>query len=189
MNQSVPVALSQIIMHLLEKEPDNRYQTAHGLVHDLERLRDDQARPGTAALRIGEQDVPLRLLPPSRLVGRDGEVAALRAAFEDALAGRCRGVLVSGAPGVGKTALADELRSVVTGRDGWFVAGKSDPYRSDLEFDAVNQAFRALGRLLLAGTGGRAGQGPRADRGGGRCERGPAGRSAAGVRGAAGGAA
>ena len=149
-NPAVPAPLSAIIMHLLEKEPDNRYQTANGLVYDLERLRDDQMRPGAAVVRIGEQDVPLRLLPPSRLVGRDGEVAALHAAFEDALAGRCRGVLVSGAPGVGKTVLADELRSVVTGRDGWFVAGKSDPYRSDLEFDPVNQAFRALGRLLLA---------------------------------------
>ena len=59
-------------------------------------------------------------------------------------------MLVGGAPGVGKTALADELRPVVTGRDGWFVAGKFDPYRRDLEFDAFNQAFRALGRLLLA---------------------------------------
>jgi predicted ATPase len=47
---------------------------------------------------------------------------------------------------VGKTALADELRPAVTGRDGWFVAG----YRRDLEFDAANQALRALGRLLLA---------------------------------------
>ena len=83
-------------------------------------------------------------------MGRDDEVAALEAAFEDALAGRCRGVLVGGAPGVGKTALVDELRPVVTGRDGWFVAGKFDQYRRDLEFDAVYQAFRALGRLLLA---------------------------------------
>ena len=59
-------------------------------------------------------------------------------------------MLVGGTPGVGKTALADELRPVVTGRDGWFVAGKFDPYRRDQEFDAVHQAFRALGRLLLA---------------------------------------
>jgi len=113
-------------------------------------LRTAQGRPAAGALRVGERDVPLRLLPPSRLAGREDEIAALQAAFEEALAGRCRGVLVSGAPGVGKTALADELRPVVTGRDGWFVAGKSDPYRRDLEFDAVNQAFRALGRLLLA---------------------------------------
>ena len=77
-------------------------------------------------------------------------MAALEAAFAEALAGRCRGVLVGGVPGVGKTALVDELRPVVTGSDGWFVAGKFDQYRRDLEFDAVHQAFRGLGRLLLA---------------------------------------
>src|SRR6185312_12470646 len=99
---------------------------------------------------VGERDFPARVLPPSRLVGREAPVAALETAFEDARAGRCRGVLISGAPGVGKTALVDELRAVVTGRDGWFVAGKFDQYRRDSEFDAGYQAFRALGRLLLA---------------------------------------
>ena len=63
----------------------------------------------------------------------------LEAAFDGALAGHCRGVLVTGAPGVGKTALVDQLRPVATGQNGWFVAGKFDPYRRDLEFDAVNQ--------------------------------------------------
>jgi len=149
-NPKVPVPLSGIVMHLLEKEPDSRYQSAEGVVYDLERLRDAQARPAAAALRIGEHDVPLRLLPPSRLVGRDDEIAALQAAFADALRGACRGVLVSGAPGVGKTALLDELRPAVTERNGWFVAGKFDQHRRDLEFDAVNQAFRALGGQLLA---------------------------------------
>jgi predicted ATPase/signal transduction histidine kinase len=148
-NPAVPAPLSAIIMHLLEKEPDRRYQTAEGVVYDLERVRDARTDPATAALRVGERDVPL-LLPPSRLVGRDGEVAALEEAFADAQVGRCRGVLVGGSPGVGKTALADQLRPVVTGADGWFVAGKFDPHRRDLEFDAGLQAFRALGRLLLA---------------------------------------
>jgi predicted ATPase/signal transduction histidine kinase len=149
-NPAVPAPLSAMIMHLLEKEPDNRYQTADGLVYDLARLRGAQARPAAAALRVGEHDVQARLFPPSRLAGRDDEVAALEAAFADALAGRCRGVLVGGTPGVGKTALVDQLRPAVTGTDGWFVAGKFDQFRRDLEFDAVNQAFRALGRLLLA---------------------------------------
>ncbi|WP_432989908.1 AAA family ATPase [Dactylosporangium sp. CA-233914] len=148
-NPAVPRPLSEIILHLLEKEPDNRYQTADGVVYDLERLRDAGPR-AAAGLRVGEHDVPLRLLPPSRLVGRDAEAAMLEAAFEEAFSGRCRGVLVGGAPGVGKTALIDELRPVVTSSDGWFVAGKFDQYRRDLEFDAVHQAFRALGRLLLA---------------------------------------
>jgi hypothetical protein len=147
---AVPAALSGIIMHLLEKEPDNRYQTADGVIYDLERSRDARTHPEGSGLRVGEHDVPLRLLPPSRLVGRDDEVAALRAAFEEALADRCRGILVTGSPGVGKTALIDQLRPVVTGGDGWFMAGKFDQYRRDLEFDAGYQAFRALGRPLLA---------------------------------------
>jgi AAA ATPase domain/Protein kinase domain len=149
-NQALPALLSRIIMHLLEKEPDNRYQTADGLIYDLERVRDARVHRAAAVVRVGEHDVPARLLPPSRLVGREEEVAALEAAFAGALAGECRGVLVAGAPGVGKTALVDELRPVVTGGDGWFVAGKFDAYRRDLEFDAGYQAFRALGRLLLA---------------------------------------
>ena len=140
--------LSEIILHLLEKEPDSRYQTADGLIYDLERVQDGDRAP--AGFRVGGHDVPVRLLQPSRLAGRDVEVAVLEAALEKALTGQCRGVLVGGAPGVGKTALADQLRPVVTGRDGWFVAGKFDQYRRDLEFDALNQAFRALRRLLLA---------------------------------------
>ena len=146
--RGVPVPLSEIIMHLLEKEPDNRYQTADGLLHDLERLRD--GGPGAGVLRVGERDFPDRLLPPSRLVGRDVELAALQSSFEQALEGRCHGVLVSGAPGVGKTALIDQLRAVVARSDGWFVSGKFDRYRRDLDFNGGNQAFRALGRLLLA---------------------------------------
>ena len=144
-NPAVPPVLSTIIMHLLEKEPDNRYQSAEGLLHDLIRLRD-----GMALARVGEGDTSLRALAPSRLVGREAEVAQLEAAFTRALSGRCPGALVSGPPGVGKTSLADELRRVVTAHNGWYVSGKFDQYRRDLEFDGVHHAFRALGRLLLA---------------------------------------
>jgi len=147
-NHDIPEPLSKIILHLLQKEPDNRYQSADGLVHDLERLSDTRA--GHGEFRVGERDFPVRLLPPSRLVGRDEHVAALKEAFAEALAGRCAGVLVSGTPGVGKTALVDELRGEVAANDGWFVAGKFDEYRRDQEFNAIQQAFTAFGRLLLA---------------------------------------
>ncbi|CAI7980993.1 hypothetical protein FRAHR75_950004 [Frankia sp. Hr75.2] len=144
-NPAVPTGLSAIIMHLLEKEPDDRYQSADGLVHDLVLLR----RDGTP-VRPGEHDVPARPLTPSRLAGRDQEIGELGAVFAEAIEGRCRGLLVGGAPGVGKTALVNELRPIVAGADGWFVAGKFDQYRRDQKYDGVRQAFRALGRLLLA---------------------------------------
>ncbi len=148
-NAAVPGMLSAIILHLLEKESDDRYQSADGVVYDLQQLREHGVSTA-AAPRVGGRDFPPRLLPPSRLIGRDDEVVALAAAFDEALTGGCRGVLVSGAPGVGKTALVDQLRPVVTGNDGWFVAGKFDQYRRDLESGGIFQAFRALGRLLLA---------------------------------------
>jgi signal transduction histidine kinase/serine/threonine protein kinase len=144
-NASVPQSLSRIILHLLEKEPDDRYQSAAGVVHDLTLVQSADSE-----IRIGEHDVPPRLLPPSRLFGRGDEIAALEHAFERAQAGRCRGVLVTGDPGIGKTALVNELRPAVTANGGWFVAGKFDQFQRGIEFDGVYLAFRALGRLLLA---------------------------------------
>ncbi|MDT3445353.1 diguanylate cyclase [Pseudofrankia sp. BMG5.37] len=143
-NPAVPAGLSAIIMHLLEKEPDDRYQSADGLVHDLALLGRG------VAVHPGDHDLPAWPLTPSRLAGRGEEIGELGVAFVEAMAGRCRGLLVGGAPGVGKTSLVNELRPVVAGGDGWFVAGKFDQYRRDQEYDAVRQAFRALGRLLLA---------------------------------------
>ena len=143
-NPQVPAVLSDIIMHLLEKEPDRRYRSADGLVHDLTRLREGRQ------LRVGEHDFSPALLPPSRLVGRDGQVATLDAAFTQSLSGERRGVLVAGGQGVGKTALVDQLRPIAMAAGGWFVAGKFDQYQQTATGNAAWQAFRALGRLLLA---------------------------------------
>ncbi|MCK9905091.1 diguanylate cyclase [Frankia sp. Cpl3] len=144
-NPSMPAGLSEIIMRLLEKEPDDRYQSADGLVHDLVLVRG-----GVALARLGEHDLPARPLAPSRLSGRDREVNELDAAFAEAVTGGSQGLLVTGAPGVGKTSLVNALRPIAAGVGGWFVAGKFDQYRRDLEYDGVRQALRALGRLLLA---------------------------------------
>jgi signal transduction histidine kinase len=149
-NPLLPRLLSDIVLRLLEKEPDQRYQSADGLAHDLLRLRDGLRNAGPAVFPLGERDFPIRLAPPSRLVGRDAEITRLRAAFDEMMAGRGHGVLVSGGPGVGKSSLIDELRPYVTGRGGWLVSGKFDQYRRELNSDAVRQSLRALCRLLLA---------------------------------------
>ncbi|MCO8269439.1 diguanylate cyclase [Actinoplanes sp. TRM 88003] len=139
---AAPPMLAEIIDRLLEKEPDRRYQSAEGCAHDLARLAD-------GPFELGARDFPARLTAPSRLIGRDPEVAVLRAAFDDALAGRARGLLISGPSGVGKTALINELRGLATAAGGWFVTGKFDQYRQDTASDAMATAVRGLARLLL----------------------------------------
>ncbi|GAA0236704.1 diguanylate cyclase [Cryptosporangium japonicum] len=144
---AVPPSLSAIIVRLLEKDPERRYQSALGVALDLERVAE---HPG-AVFPLGTADFPRRLTPSARLVGRDREVGVLTDAFTTVCGAPDGGaVLVSGAPGVGKSRLIAELRPVVSRAGGWLVGGKFDKHRRDEDGDAVRQALRSLGRLLLA---------------------------------------
>jgi diguanylate cyclase (GGDEF)-like protein len=145
----MPQALSDIIMRLLEKEADRRYQSAEGLSRDLSRLRYRLGKGDTSSFPLGQDDFPLRLTPPSTLVGRKAEIRTLQEAIDRTGRGEGRALLVSGAPGVGKSALINELQPMVTARRGWFVMGKFEQYQRDTT-SAFVQALRALGRLLLA---------------------------------------
>ncbi|MEV6349514.1 diguanylate cyclase [Actinoplanes sp. NPDC051851] len=136
--------LAAIVMRLLAKEPELRYQSAEGLAYDLSLVGD-----GEPAV-LGERDFPMRLAPPDRLVGRDGALATLRGLFTGAVTGNRSVVLVTGPPGVGKTSLVDRLRPTVAAAGGYFLTGRSDPYRRDMGANAVGQAFGALGAQLLA---------------------------------------
>ncbi|EXG82986.1 diguanylate cyclase [Cryptosporangium arvum] len=142
-NPAVPAAFSAIVLRLLEKEPDRRYQSARGLLFDLRRVLDD---PG-ARFPLGQRDFPLRLAAPSTLIGRTAEVTALRHAFT---AGDTPLLLVSGECGAGKSRLIDELRPTVAAAGGWFVGGKFDQLRLDPAAGGAVAAIRAVGRLLLA---------------------------------------
>ena len=149
-NPQIPALLSAIIMRLLGKEPEQRYRSGEGLAHDLARLRDGYGGGAMADFVLGERDFPMRLAPPARLVGRDVALAELRALFAAAVTGNCGVALVTGAPGVGKTALIERLRPSVAAAGGRCVTGKFDQYRRDLGADAVLRAFCALGAQLLA---------------------------------------
>ena len=149
-NAEIPAMLSAIVVRLLCKEPEQRYQSGEGLAYDLARLRDAYASGLVAEFVLGERDFAMRLAPPARLVGRDAARAVLRGLFAKAVTGNRGVALVTGPPGVGKTALIDRLRPAVARAGGRFVTGKFDQYRRGLGADAVWQAFCALGRQLLA---------------------------------------
>jgi len=144
----VSPALSAIVMRLLEKEPDRRYQGADGLAYDLVRLKDAIARGAVQIFPLAERDFPAVLLAPSRLLGRENERTILRDAFTNALDSPEHGIFISGAAGVGKTMLVDTLRTLATERRGWFVKGKFDQVQQGAA--GLKQALSALGRLLLA---------------------------------------
>jgi predicted ATPase/signal transduction histidine kinase len=147
----VPGILGDIILRLLAKAPEQRYQSAEGVLHDLKRVREQLDPGGDALFELGERDFPAVLPPLPQLVGRDAEVAVLKSAFDRAMTSSERIMFVEGAAGVGKTALVGELRSIAAAAGGWFVYGKCDPFQKDnATTGALLQALQSLGRLLLA---------------------------------------
>ena len=149
---SVPGVLSDIVLKLLAKVPDERYQSASGLVHDLERCLQEWRDTGLIApFPLGERDVSDRFLIPQRLYGRSAECAVLQDAFERVVAsGKPELVLVSGYSGIGKSSVVHELHRPIVSKRGGFVSGKFEQYKRDIPYFTVVQAFREVMLDILA---------------------------------------
>nr|WP_240806992.1 AAA family ATPase [Polyangium spumosum] len=148
---AIPSIVSDIVLKLLAKEPEDRYQSARGLEADLLRCL-AQWRQAThiEPFPLGEQDVPERLQLTKRLYGRDADLAALHEAFERvARDGRPALVLLSGFSGIGKSTLMGELRWSVMQRDCAFAAGKFDLVMRERPYAIFSQALAELVQKLL----------------------------------------
>ncbi len=146
----VPEAVSAIVMKLLEKRAEARYQSAHGLKADLERCaREWGARRAIAPFPLGTHDVSDRFLIPQELYGREREVRELTRGFERVCQGPAALMLVAGYSGVGKTSLIQELYRPIVRQRGHFIAGKFDQVMRNIPYGALLQAFRGLVQQLL----------------------------------------
>jgi PAS domain S-box-containing protein len=147
----IPSLLSRIVMKLLAKTAEERYQTAAGVEHDLQRCLTGWERDRKIDdFELGEHDIPDRLVIPERLYGREREVDTLLAAFDRVVTnGAPELVLVSGYSGIGKTSVVNELHKVLVPPRGIFASGKFDQYKRDIPYSTLVQAFQSLVRPLL----------------------------------------
>ena len=149
--KDVPSAVSAIIMKLLAKTAEERYQTAGGVERDLRRcLTEWEAGGHIDDFALGQQDMPDRLLIPEKLYGRSREAETLLASFERIVtSGPPELVLVSGYSGIGKSSVINELHRALLPLRGQFAEGKFDQYKRDIPYSTLAQALQSLVRPLL----------------------------------------
>jgi len=148
---NIPASVSAIIMKLLAKTAEERYQSAAGAENDLRRcLAEWEAHGRIDEFPLGEHDTPNRLLIPEKLYGRASEIESLLTSFDRVVAsGTPELVLVSGYSGIGKSSVVNELHKVLVPTRGLFASGKFDQYKRDIPYATLAQAFQSLIRSLL----------------------------------------
>ncbi len=147
----VPAALSRIVMKLLAKTAEERYQTAAGVESDLRRcLAGWELHGRIDPFELGERDAPDQLRIPEKLYGRAHEIETLLGAFGRVVeSGTAALVLVSGYSGIGKSAVVDELHKALVPPRGLFASGKFDQYKRGIPYSTLAQAFEMLIHPLL----------------------------------------
>jgi predicted ATPase/signal transduction histidine kinase len=151
LDPTLPRVVSDIVLKLLAKAPEERYQSGFGLRADLEECLRRLQQDGTIApFPLGQKDVSDRFALPQKLYGRQEQIAALEEAFERALQGAPELVMVAGASGTSKSAVIHELSRSLSRRRGFFASGKFDERKRDVPYSAVLQALDELLHYLLA---------------------------------------
>ncbi|WP_199247534.1 AAA family ATPase [[Phormidium] sp. ETS-05] len=150
-NPEIPAAIEAIVMKLMAKTAEERYQSAVGLKLDLETCYQKWVgEEREFELVPGQGDRAGQLLIPQQLYGRQKEVALLMATFNRVSNGASEIMLVSGYSGIGKTSLVNEVHKPIVKSRGYFIAGKFDQYKRNIPYSALIQAFGELIQQLLA---------------------------------------
>ncbi len=155
LSDRIPLPLSQIVMKLLAKAAQERYQSPACLLRDLQRCRPTTSGARVEPFEIAVGDDSQRFAVPQRLYGREKELSALNDAYEQARRGRSVLLLVDGYAGIGKTTLIRELHVPVARSQGQFVSGKFDQLSRDVPYGALTEALRQLIQRKLAETPAR----------------------------------
>ncbi|PZD74448.1 Serine/threonine-protein kinase PrkC [Acaryochloris thomasi RCC1774] len=145
LNSDVPPMLSAMVEKLLSKDAEDRYQSALGLKHDLQRCQQDS----TATFPLGRQDCHNQFVIPEQLYGRESEVNTLLTAFDRVTHQQKEMVWVAGSSGVGKTALVHEVQKSIVRGQGYFIEGKFALRSQSQPFSAFISALRNFVKQIL----------------------------------------
>ncbi|HEY9698904.1 MAG TPA: AAA family ATPase [Trichocoleus sp.] len=149
-SSDIPEAVSDIVMKLLAKTAEDRYQSAAGLKADLEICLEMLQTSGAIShFKVGEFDLFSQFLIPEKLYGRDREVSLLMETFDRVSAGKTEVMLVKGYSGIGKSSLVNEIRKPIVGTRGYFISGKFDQFQRNVPYSAIITALQALVKQLL----------------------------------------
>ena len=162
-NPSIPKVISHIVMKLLAKTAEERYQTGLGLKADLEECYKQLQQTGQVVeFPLACRDFAEQLQIPQKLYGRELEIEQLletfkrvteeknsRSPIESISKKRAEMMLVGGFSGIGKTALIQELYRPIYQQRGYFIAGKFDQFQRNTPYSAVVSALQSLVRQLL----------------------------------------
>jgi histidine kinase len=149
----LPLPVSRLVMRLLAKRAEERYQSAFALTRDLQHCLDEfRAKGQIASFEPGCGDVPERLQLPQKLYGRQQEVDSLLTIFNRAANDKTELVLISGYSGIGKSALVHEVHKPIVQHRGYFVSGKFDQFNRHIPYSALLQALQQLIHQLLTET-------------------------------------
>jgi histidine kinase len=149
-NPDVNNTVCAIVEKLMAKNAEDRYQSAKGLLADLENCWQQLQETGTIVDFIpGRLEVMSQLFIPQKLYGRESQVNLLLDVFERVTYGNCELVLVSGYSGVGKTSLINEVNKPITKTRGYFISGKSEQFKRDIPYASLGQAFSSLCEQIL----------------------------------------
>ncbi len=151
LNPGIPEKISEIVLKLMAKTAEDRYQSAFGLKADLQKCLDQLNSTGAVRdFEIGQGDFSGIFQIPEKLYGREQETETLVQAFERASSGTTELMLVTGYPGVGKSAIVNEVHKPITEKRGYFISGKFDQYQRDIPYYAFIQAFKEFVSMVLA---------------------------------------
>ncbi len=151
MDQAIPEIISKIVMKLMAKTAEERYQNSFGLMADLRDCEEQLSSKGSiAGFELGRNDISQKFILPQILVGREQEITVLLESFDRVMNGNKEFMLVLGYSGIGKSALINEIHKPIVEKRGYFIRGKYERFRKDIPYSSIIQAFQELVKQILS---------------------------------------